>query len=270
MEVQEKKMFELRMGSGPATTFFQELEVLATKAGRRHDVDARGLMVKATRLGVPPIIQHHHRPRARHPRRLRRMEGQDHSDVRRTTKELGLPPSRRQPSRQPPTKGTSATTTTATSHTKAGGATSSPTPKASSGQRGKRLCRKVDNIRRAGKPMDIDVTKLRAEGRCFRCHEKGTWARTARRRRITEISGRTSYQRTGDGIQGRSEGGKSSGDLGSDSPKIAKDLHTGARLSSAGRSHGLFVGTPFNPTCIKRTNISDSHTHSNIPPSPRF
>ncbi|SJL08164.1 uncharacterized protein ARMOST_11527 [Armillaria ostoyae] len=34
MEVQEKKMFDLRMGNGPATTFFQELEVLATKAGR--------------------------------------------------------------------------------------------------------------------------------------------------------------------------------------------------------------------------------------------
>ncbi|SJL10250.1 uncharacterized protein ARMOST_13634 [Armillaria ostoyae] len=33
MEVQEKKMFELRMGNGPATAYFQELEVLATKAG---------------------------------------------------------------------------------------------------------------------------------------------------------------------------------------------------------------------------------------------
>ncbi|SJL15410.1 uncharacterized protein ARMOST_18907 [Armillaria ostoyae] len=34
MEVQEKKMFDLRMGKNPATSFFQELEVLATKAGR--------------------------------------------------------------------------------------------------------------------------------------------------------------------------------------------------------------------------------------------
>ncbi|SJL15200.1 uncharacterized protein ARMOST_18686 [Armillaria ostoyae] len=34
MEVQEKKMFDLRMGNGPATAYFQELEVLATKAGR--------------------------------------------------------------------------------------------------------------------------------------------------------------------------------------------------------------------------------------------
>ncbi|SJL16487.1 uncharacterized protein ARMOST_20013 [Armillaria ostoyae] len=44
------------------------------------------------------------------------------------------------------------------------------------------------------------------------------------------------------------------------------DLHTGARLSSAGRSHGLFIGTSSNPTCIQRTNIfSTSRTHSNIP-----
>ncbi|PBK64851.1 hypothetical protein ARMSODRAFT_856172, partial [Armillaria solidipes] len=25
----------------------------------------------------------------------------------------------------------------------------------------------------SGEPMNIDVAKLRAEGRCFRCHEKG-------------------------------------------------------------------------------------------------
>ncbi|PBK60069.1 hypothetical protein ARMSODRAFT_838821, partial [Armillaria solidipes] len=25
----------------------------------------------------------------------------------------------------------------------------------------------------AGEPMNIDVTKLRAEGKCFQCHEKG-------------------------------------------------------------------------------------------------
>ncbi|PBK70864.1 hypothetical protein ARMSODRAFT_840407, partial [Armillaria solidipes] len=25
----------------------------------------------------------------------------------------------------------------------------------------------------AGEPMNIDVAKLRTEGRCFRCHEKG-------------------------------------------------------------------------------------------------
>ncbi|SJL16557.1 uncharacterized protein ARMOST_20083 [Armillaria ostoyae] len=40
MEMQEKKMFDLRMTNSPATTFFQKLEVLATKAGRRHDTDA--------------------------------------------------------------------------------------------------------------------------------------------------------------------------------------------------------------------------------------
>ncbi|SJK99849.1 uncharacterized protein ARMOST_03160 [Armillaria ostoyae] len=34
MEVQEKKMFDLWMGNGPATIYFQELEVIASKAGQ--------------------------------------------------------------------------------------------------------------------------------------------------------------------------------------------------------------------------------------------
>ncbi|PBK64750.1 hypothetical protein ARMSODRAFT_978977 [Armillaria solidipes] len=53
MEVHKKKMFELRMGNGAATTYFQELEVEVTKAGRRHDTGERGLMVKAVHIGVP-------------------------------------------------------------------------------------------------------------------------------------------------------------------------------------------------------------------------
>ncbi|PBK66609.1 hypothetical protein ARMSODRAFT_1021411 [Armillaria solidipes] len=53
MDVHKKKMFNLCMGNNPATAYFQELEVEATKAGRRHDTGERGLMVKAIRLGVP-------------------------------------------------------------------------------------------------------------------------------------------------------------------------------------------------------------------------
>ncbi|SJL10252.1 uncharacterized protein ARMOST_13636 [Armillaria ostoyae] len=45
---------------------------------------------------------------------------------------------------------------------------------------------------------------------------------------------------------------------------IAKDLLTGAHLSSAGRSQSFFIGTPFNPISI--TTHSDSlTTHSDIP-----
>ncbi|SJL00960.1 uncharacterized protein ARMOST_04273 [Armillaria ostoyae] len=235
MEVQEKKMFELRMGSGPATTFFQELEVLATKAGRRHDIDARGLMVKATRLGVPSYYTNTITGQGRDiPGDYDEWKARIILMYEEWQKNWAFHQAAGSPRDNRPTKGTATTTTTTTSHTKADGATSSPTPKApSSGHSGGRdSAGRWTTFGGMGKPMDIDVTKLRAEGRCFR------------------------YQRTGDGIQGRrSKGGKSSGDLGSDSPKIAKDLHTGALLSSAGRSHGLFVGTPFNPTCItKRTN----------------
>ncbi|SJK96774.1 uncharacterized protein ARMOST_00020 [Armillaria ostoyae] len=52
-EIHEKWMFDLRMGKGSTIAYFQELEREAKKSNRREDVDARGLMVKAVRLGVP-------------------------------------------------------------------------------------------------------------------------------------------------------------------------------------------------------------------------
>ncbi|PBK63587.1 hypothetical protein ARMSODRAFT_1023789 [Armillaria solidipes] len=52
-EVHEKRMFDLWMGKGPAVTYFQKLEIEVKKAGRWGDDQARGLMVKAIRLGVP-------------------------------------------------------------------------------------------------------------------------------------------------------------------------------------------------------------------------
>ncbi|SJL16263.1 uncharacterized protein ARMOST_19783 [Armillaria ostoyae] len=52
-EIHEKRMFDLWMGKGPALSYFQELEMEAKKANRRGDDQARGLMVKAVRLGVP-------------------------------------------------------------------------------------------------------------------------------------------------------------------------------------------------------------------------
>ncbi|SJL04856.1 uncharacterized protein ARMOST_08227 [Armillaria ostoyae] len=52
-DIHEKRMFDLRMGKGPAISYFNELEIEAKKAGRREDDQERGLMVKAVRLGVP-------------------------------------------------------------------------------------------------------------------------------------------------------------------------------------------------------------------------
>ncbi|SJK98310.1 uncharacterized protein ARMOST_01575 [Armillaria ostoyae] len=240
MEVQEKKMFDLRMGNGPATTYFQELEVLATKAGRRHDIDPRGLMVKAVRLGVPlsyttaitntgrDIPGDYNEWKARIV--LMYEERQKNWAFNQTA---GNPRDNRP-------KGTSAIT--ATSNSKAGGATSSPTPKTTAHAGDSRdSSGRWTTFAGAGKPMDIDTAKLRAEGKCFRCREKGHLSKDCpKKKEFRDIR--------------RSEGGKSSSGLGSDSPSTAKDLLTG--VLSAERSHGLFVGTSSNPTRIlKCTNI---------------
>ncbi len=53
MELHEKNMKEMKMGSDHATVFFQRLEREAKLAGRRDDTDARGAMVAAVQQGVP-------------------------------------------------------------------------------------------------------------------------------------------------------------------------------------------------------------------------
>ncbi|PBK68458.1 hypothetical protein ARMSODRAFT_887637 [Armillaria solidipes] len=67
---------------------------------------------------------------------------------------------------------------TATSPHKTGGATSSSSAKPTSNApprdgQGRWHAIKQTTYKGAGEPMNIDVAKLRAEGRCFRCHEKG-------------------------------------------------------------------------------------------------
>ncbi|SJL18609.1 uncharacterized protein ARMOST_22206 [Armillaria ostoyae] len=255
MEVQEKKMFDLRMGNGPATAYFQELEVLATKAGRRHDIDPRGLMVKAVRLGVSlsyttsitntgrDIPGDYNEWKVRIT--LMYEERQKNWAFNQTT---GNPRDNR------PTKGTSATT--ATSSPKAGGATSSPNPKATGNTGGGRdSTGRWTTFAGAGRPMDIDTTKLCAEGRCFRCREKGHLSKDCPRKK--DFRDIRSVQATTEPV------------TESKIEEIAKDLLTGALLSSAGRSHGLFVGTSSNPTCIiKCTNIfSTSHAFEYTSPS---
>ncbi|SJL06741.1 uncharacterized protein ARMOST_10083 [Armillaria ostoyae] len=51
-EVHKKKMFNLQMGNGAATTYFQELERLAKLAGRSYDQGERGVIIKAVHLRV--------------------------------------------------------------------------------------------------------------------------------------------------------------------------------------------------------------------------
>ncbi|SJL00847.1 uncharacterized protein ARMOST_04161 [Armillaria ostoyae] len=173
MEVQEKKMFDLRMTNGPATAFFQELEVLATKAGRRHDIEARGLMVKAVRLGVPQSYttaitnQGRDIPGDYNEWKARIILMYEERQKNWAFHQTAGNPRDNRPSHK--------NSTTATSKPNAGGATSSLTPKASGSASnvGRDSAGRWTTFGGAGKPMDVDVMKLCAEGRCFWCHEKG-------------------------------------------------------------------------------------------------
>ncbi|SJL18642.1 uncharacterized protein ARMOST_22239 [Armillaria ostoyae] len=253
-ELHEKRMFDLRMGKGPAISYFQELEMEAKKANRRGETDARGLMVKAVRLGVPDSYTNAIANSGQHvpityndwKRRVCIMyEERQKKWVFDQT--VGNRPA-------PKNQGT-----TATSLPKTGGATGSTPPK----QAGNSSAPKPGGRDSAGRwtthpgqglPMSVDAQKLRDEGRCFRCKEKGHLSRDCPKKK--EFHDIRSVQATELAV----------------TTKVEEDLHTGALSSPAGRSQGLFVGTPFNPTCIKRTNIfstsPDLHastTHSNIP-----
>ncbi|SJL13288.1 uncharacterized protein ARMOST_16728 [Armillaria ostoyae] len=182
-ELHEKRMFDLCMGKGPAISYFQELEVEAKKANRQADTDARGLMVKAVRLGVPDSYTNAIANSGQHipvtyndwKRRICIMyEERQKKWVFDQT--IG---------NRPAPKHTSGTT--ATSPQKTGGATSSTPAKQlsnSSAPTGGR-----DSLGRwtthpgQGLPMSIDAQKLRNEGRCFRCKEKGHMSRDCLRKK---------------------------------------------------------------------------------------
>ncbi|SJL07262.1 uncharacterized protein ARMOST_10605 [Armillaria ostoyae] len=251
-EMHEKRMFDLRMGKGSALAYFQELEVEAKKANRRGETDARGLMVKAVRLGVPDSYTNAVANSGQHipvtyndwKRRICIMyEERQKKWVFDQT--IG--------GRSAPNRGT-----TAPSPPKAGGASTSTPPKQIANSNapkagGRDSAGRWTTHPGQGLPMSIDAQKLRDEGRCFRCKEKGHMSKDCPKKKefrdIRSVQATTELAVT---------------------TKVEEDLHTGALPSPAGRSHGLFVGTPFNPTCIQRTNIFSTSpdlpiTHSNIP-----
>ncbi|SJL02938.1 uncharacterized protein ARMOST_06279 [Armillaria ostoyae] len=259
-DIHKKRMFDLRMGKGPAISYFNELEIEAKKAGRREDDQERGLMVKAVRLGVPDLYTNAIASSGEHvpstynewKRRILRIYEE------RQKKWVFDQTVGGRSSNPPKTHTAPSTGTTATSHNKTGGTTSSSSGKPTSSApntgghdaSGRWLTRTGTTYGGQGTPMDIG--QMRAKGLCFRCHKQGHLGKDCPEKK--DFRDIRSVQATTEPA------------TGSKVKEIAKDLLTGARLSSAGRSHGLFVGTSSNPTCIiKCTNIFSTSPHLNIP-----
>ncbi|SJL16416.1 uncharacterized protein ARMOST_19940 [Armillaria ostoyae] len=232
-ELHEKRMFDLRMGKGPAISYFQELEMEAKKANRRGKTDTRGLMVKAVRLGVPDSYTNAVANSGQHvpvtyndwKRRICVMYEErqkkwvfDQAIGGRTLQKNG---------------------TTAPSQPKTGGATSSTPAKPAGNSSAPKPSRRDSSGRWTthpgqGLPMSIDAQKLRDEGRCFRCKEKGHMSKDCPRKK--EFRDIRSVQTTEPAT----------------SSKVEEDLHT---------------GTPFNPISITTHSDTDFSriTHSAIP-----
>ncbi|SJL00989.1 uncharacterized protein ARMOST_04303 [Armillaria ostoyae] len=239
-ELHEKRMFDLRMGKGPAISYFQELEVEVKKANRRSDTDARGLMVKAVCLGVPDSYTNTIANSGQHIP-VTYNDWKRHICIiyeERQKKWVFDQAIGGRSSTQPKGHGT-----TATSLPKTGGTTSSTPAKqpgnSSAPAKGRDGVGRWTTHPRQGLPMSIDAQKLRDEGRCFRCKEKGHMSKDCpRKKEFRDI--RLVQATTEPAMDSKVE-------------EIAKDLH---------------IGTPFNPISFTTHSDTDfSHTHSDIPAS---
>ncbi len=166
----------MKMGSDPATVFFQKLEREAKLAGRRDDTDRCGTMVAAVRQGVPwsftliitsigvGIPQNYDEWKERilvmyEERQRDKAYNDAHGIGQRDQRNDKKPGNFKQ--------------ITAPGKSSAGGATGS-----SSNDKPRNSQGKWTMYGGAGKPMDVDTreekkAKQRAEGRCFKCNKPG-------------------------------------------------------------------------------------------------
>ncbi len=178
----EKQMKNMKMGSDPATIFFQKLEQEAKLAGRRDDTDRCGTMVTAVQQGVPwsytsiisnigvgipqtyddwkerILVMYEERQRDR---AYNEMHGISQRD-RGSNKKSG---------------GQKQITATSSSKNTAGGATGSSGSDKSRDAQGRWHSVAQKTYGGTGQPMDIDTRnekkqKQRNEGRCFKCDER--------------------------------------------------------------------------------------------------
>ncbi len=184
-EQHEKTMKNMKMGSNPATVFFQKLEREAKLAGRRHDTDRQGTMVATVRQGVPwsytsiitsmgiGIPQNYDEWKERilvmyEERQRDRAYNEAHGIAQRDQRNDKKPGNFKQ--------------ITAPSKSNAGGVTSSSSGNTGRDAQGRWHTVAQKTYSRQGQPMDIDAreqkkAKQRAEGRCFKCNETGHLSR---------------------------------------------------------------------------------------------
>ncbi len=187
MEMHEKNMQEMKMGSDHAMVFFQKLEQEAKLAGRCEDTDARGMMVATVRQGVPQsftriitdigfgisttydewkeriLTMYKEQERNKAYNQMHSLEWHDKK------------PSGNQKQ------------ITATSKNTAGGATSSSTGKTGGNNKGRDAGGRWTTLTGTDAKMQIDAKKQKhhKEGRCFRCNEKGHLSKDCPTKQVT-------------------------------------------------------------------------------------
>ncbi|SJL04216.1 uncharacterized protein ARMOST_07577 [Armillaria ostoyae] len=175
-EVQEKKMFDLRMATGNATSYFQELEKLAKLTRRLHKQEEKGLMVKAVYLGVPELYTKSITMTGFNiPRTYPEWKARIITMYEERQKKWVFDQTMGSRSRDscPPQKGSS---NTATSHNKAGGVTSLLTSKLTNNaapRDGQGRWHTIQTKMYGGAGELMDIRQMRAKGLCFRCHKQG-------------------------------------------------------------------------------------------------